>query len=286
MSIRDATPQTPHGQFAVRYNNGVGVRHRGAGVPPNVNMFGNLGNEVMNFREFVTHNLDFHEADDIAVTRWTVTQLTGVAGTFTRVDDTPQGLAVLDVGGATEDHGVQIQETVATAQGEMYFPTAAQSKIVAWEARGSMDFAEDCTWYIGIGETDATFQTSAAGAITADNFIGFSHFAGATTVNLIQGGTAAANVVTITPRRTLWIPADAIDTKRRLGVRIEDNNEMFWYVDGVLVGHTYVGDTAVATGTATVAFDDAMCSTFCLINGDGGQATMTIDYIASQVTRV
>jgi hypothetical protein len=61
---------------------------------------------------------------------------------------------------------------------------------------------------------------------------------------------------------------------------------MFWYVDGVLVGHTYVGDTAVATGTATVAFDDAMCSTFCLINGDGGQATMTIDYIASQVTRV
>jgi len=282
----NATPTDPKGQFSNRQARGVGVSHRPvSGRAGDVALFANTGSEIHNFREFVTHYLDFHEDDDISVTtRWTLSSFTGV-GTLTRTDDTPQGLAVLATGAATNSHGVQIQETDSNAQGEMYNPLVTQSHIVAWESRGSMNLTLEADWFIGIAETDATFM-SAAGVLSGDNYIGFHHVQDATTVSLVQCGTANANKVTVAASVPLWTPADASTTKRSLGVRIEANNSMRWYVDDVEVGRTEVG--LAETGGTVVAFDDAMCSTFSLFNNSAAsaQATMTIDYIAGQVSRV
>ena len=289
--MANATPTTPKDQFSARYTKGVGVAHRGTARVGTRALWGNTGNEIMNFREFCTHNIDFLVDSDTYQTGggnephlWTLTNLTGVAGAFTKIDDTVQGLALLDVGGATASHGVQIQEIDATGAGLKYDPTL--SYIVSWESRGSMTLAEDCDWFVGIGIEDSTFM-DAAGAITAEvtDYMGFLHVEDATTVQLVQCGTANANAVIVVPDVPLWTPADAAATKRRLGLRIENNDFMAWYLDGDEVGSTHIGDLDAA-GDDTVAFAAPMCSTICLVNNSGaGQATATIDYIASQVTR-
>jgi hypothetical protein len=167
----------------------------------------------------------------------------------------------------------------------MYQPLI--QSVVSWEAKGYLNLALDSNWFIGIGETDPTFML-ASGVMDVDNYMGFLHVEDATTVSLVQSGTAAANEIIVTPLIPLWTPADASLTKRRLGIRIEDNDKLYWYVDGAMVGYIQIGDDD-SVGTTSVAFDDAMCSTLCLTNnndaGGGGAATMTIDYIFGQVSR-
>lgn len=278
---------TPEDQFSVRYCKTVGVMHRGAPGKGEVANFGNLPADLLGRRDFVFHWLDFHDDDEVDTTnRWTLTQLTGVAGTFDKVDDAPQGLAVLDVVGTTLNHGVQIQHDAVGRGGELYYPGTGESHIVGWEARGSMNLALNCDWFVGIAESDTTFMT-AAGVLTGDNYMGFHHVAGSTVVRLVQCGTAVANgVVLANPLRSLWTPEDGDTEKRRLGLRVENHTDLFWYVDGILVGRTYVGATEGA-GTV-VAFDDGMCHTVCLVNGDDGAdgAAATIDYMGSYCTRV
>ncbi len=282
----DATPTTPKGQFSSRRTRPSGVAHRGLGASGDVALFGNTPLEPLNNREFVTHFLDFHMPLDSAATRWTVTDIGGGAGAFAKVaSDSVFGGALLTVGGATVSHGVQIQENVvATAHSQIYDPTASQ--VIAWEARGSMSFALDSDWFIGIGSTEAPFM-SVAGVPAGDDYMGFLHIQDATTVQLVQAGTAVANAVSITPSKSLWTPADASATKRSLGLRIEGNDQLFWYLDGVQVGAISVGDTD-ASATTVVAFAAAMGSSMCLINNSVGGAntsTALVDYILGQATR-
>lgn len=285
-AYRNATPQTPHGQFSSRCSKPMGVAHRDPGGAGNVALFGNTPLEAMNSREFVTHFLDFHDAGDSAATRWTVTDIGGGLGAFGKVAaDSVGGLALLTVGGATVSHGVQIQENVvATAHSQIH--DATLSHVISWEARGSMSFALDSDWFIGIGSTEAPFM-SVAGVPAGDDLMGFLHIQDATAVQLIQCGTANANLAYVTPAKSLWTPADASITKRSLGIRIENNEKLYWYLDGEQVGEAYVGGLD-SLGTTIVAFAAAMGSTECIINNSVGGAntsTATTDYILSQVTR-
>ena len=276
---------SPRGVFSSRQSAGSGVKyHYNGGVA----LWGNLGDETLNPRNFVTYFNDFFTDSDVAQTGvtdhdlWTLTQLTGIAGTFDKVDDTVEGLAVLDVGGATANHGVQVQHVDVEGGGEMLQPHNVD--IVSWEARGSMDEAESADWFIGIANTDTTLLSATGTMVTANNFMGFLHAAAATTVSLVQCGTLNANQVVVVPSVNLWTPADASDTKRRLGLRIENNDKMYWYVDDLLVGSTHVG--ALETGGAdVVAFSEAMATSFATNNGAGGQSAMTIDYVMHQSLR-
>ena len=287
--MANATPTDPKDQFSQRMGKGLGVLHRSVTKPRSgdVALWGNTGNEIINAGNFVTHNLDFHMVLDSAATTWTVTDIGGAAGAFGMIaTDSVGGLALLTVGGATVSHGVQIQENVvATAHSQMYDPTL--SHVVAWEARGSMTFALDSDWFVGIGSTEAPFM-SVAGVPAGDDYMGFLHIEDATTVQLVQTGTAVANAISVTPSRDLWTPADASITKRSLGIRVDTLNEkLYWYLDGAMVGHINVGDDDAA-GTTCVGFGAAMGSTICIINNSAGGAntsTATIDYINSQVTR-
>jgi len=116
--------------------------------------------------------------------------------------------------------------------------------------------------------------------------VGFLHVEDATEVLLVQGGTLNANMVYVTPYNDLWTPADASTTKRSLGLRIEGNEKLYWYLDGVEVGSIGVGQDDAA-GTTAVAFDGQMGSTIAICNNDTSvnRATATVDYIAGQVTR-
>lgn len=283
--MANATPVNPVDQFAARYTKGVGVAHKGATGMGMVALFGNLGNDQLNDRNFVRFLLDFLDDDDISLTtRWTLTDLATGAGTFTRVADAPQGLTVLAVVTAADNDGTQIQHVDANAGGEMYYPYAAQSYVVAWEARGSIDLALDADWFVGIAEVDTTFQAN-DGSLTGDNFMGFQHVSDATTVNLVQCGTANANEVIVAPDIALWTPEDADTTKRRVGIRMDNyGTDLYWYVEGRQVGKTSVG--TAETGGTVVAFDGGMASTICLVNGSVAPVSATIDYIMSQATRV
>jgi hypothetical protein len=282
-----ATPTSPGNQFSERQARGRGVRYRGE-YGTDVALWGNLGDESLNRTNFVDFFLDFYKESDVYQTGgadephlWTLTQLTGVAGTFTTVDDTVEGLAILDVVGATDNHGVQVQYTDATGGGELLQP--ANSEIVAWESRGSMNLALDSDWFVGISNTDTTLVSATGTMVTANNFMGFLHASDATTVSLVQSGTLNANQVVVASSIPLWTPADASSTKRRLGLRVEDNDKMYWYVDGIQVGETRVG--LAETGGTVVLFSEAMCSSFAVNNGSAAAAAITIDYVQHQCTR-
>jgi hypothetical protein len=152
---------------------------------------------------------------------------------------------------------------------------------------GKMTYPLTTDWFIGLAEDDATVLTAATGVMNNDHYIGFHHLEDSTTVDLVQSG-AGTDIVVTTPLTTPWTPEDSEDplVLRELGIRIEGNNRMYWYINGVCIGVTEVG--AAETGGTVEAFTHGMTPTVALVNGDAGDeaAVAWIDYNAFQTTRV
>lgn len=293
----DATPQNTHGQFHSRASAGHGVAYRAphanSGQPA---LFANTPLDIMERREFVCffqefiHNMDCSHVQGAAGepgALWELLGYTGVAETFDLLTDVQNGVAELNVGAGTENHGAQIQlwPAAVTAAGECIRPATQQ--VVTWCMSGKMTYPLTTDWFIGLAEDDATVLTAATGVMNNDHYIGFHHLEDSTTVDLVQSG-AGTDIVIANPLLTPWTPEDSEDplVLRELGLRIEGNDKMWWYVNGICIGATQVGNAE--TGGTVEAFTHGMTPTVAVVNGDAGDeaGVVWIDYHAFQCSRV
>ena len=289
----DATALNPKGQFSGRCANGMGVAHRARHNTGQPALFANTPLEVMNRREFVCYWQEFIDNMDCSHTvgaagvpggLWELTAVGGTA-TFDLLEDAPNGLGELRVVEVNDNFGAQIQlfPSSISSTGECMDPINQQ--LVTWAMSGKMTFPLTSSWYIGLAEDDTTFLDN-AGAITATTkYIGFYHLADATTVDLVQRGDT--DNLTVTPLQALWTPADSENPLllRELGLRIEGNDKMYWYFNGICIGATKVG--TVETGGTVEAFTGKMTPTVCLVNNGGSNAAVVwIDYHTFQTTRI
>lgn len=304
----EATPTTPNGQFVGRYANGLGVAHRAWRDRGEPALFANTPLEVMNRRQFVTVWHEFIDNMDCSHTvgaagvpgaLWELTAIDDPVPTFDMLTDVQNGVAELNVNEGTEDHGAQIQLYPAsvTAAGECIRPAADvgdhEQHLVTWCMCGKMTYPLTTDWFVGLAEDasgdgpNTPVMTAATGAMNCDHYIGFHHLEDSTTVDLVQSG-AGTGIVVANPLLTPWTPEDSEDPLllRELGIRIEGNNKMFWYVNGYCVGATQVGQAE--TGGTVEAFTHGMTPTVAIINGDAGDESgvVWIDYHGFQVTRV
>lgn len=293
----NATPTTPKSQFTHRYWGGLGVAHRNpwqTGLPA---LFGNTGLEVMNRRNFTYLFQDFLINLDCSTVQggggepgavWEMTGITGATPTFTLTADCPNGLGYLAIGDTTEDHGAHIQfyPNSTTAAGECIDPI--NQEVVAWAMCGKMPYPLTSDWFVGIAEdgNGTPVLTGATGAINNGHYMGFHHLEDATTVSLVQSGNGT-DIVVANPISTPWTPEDGEDPLllRELGLRIEGNEKLYWYINGVCVGATQVG--AAETGGTVEAFADKMTPTLVIVNGDEADSGAAyIDYHTFQTTRL
>lgn len=306
----DATPTSPRGQFSGRYEQALGVAHRAAYNTGQPALFANTPLEVMGRREFVCywqefiHNMDCSHVQGAAGepgALWELTNIGGVAATFDMLTDVQNGVAELNVAGNTDDHGAQIQlfPAAITAAGECIRPAADTGlhaqHLVTWCMSGKMTYPLTTDWFIGLAEDasadgpNTPVMTAATGAMNCDHYIGFHHVEDGTTVDLVQNGAGTADLVIANPLLTPWTPEDSESPLilRELGLRIEGNDKMYWYVNGVCIAQTEVG--AAETGGNVEAFTHGMTPTVATINGDAGDGSETgvvwIDYHGFQTTR-
>ena len=277
--LGDATPTDPKRQFSGRYRAGLGMAYgpqRASGAPE---LFGNTPLEVSNRREFMTLKHDFLIAHDVDTTNVWEMQ---AAATLTVVADSPNGLAVMTAANANNNTVAQMQffPGAIVAAGEVADPINQEVVCQAW--CGKMPFALTTDWFIGIAEDDTTVL-AATGVMGNGSYIGFHHLENATTVRLVQGDSG--NAISAIPLRTLWTPADSVNTLRELAVMIVGNRKYFWFIDGICVGAAQVGD--VIGGVTTAAFTDKMTPTICTKNGAEEDAAITyVDYQFLQATRL
>lgn len=292
----EATPTTPKGQFAARYARGMGVAHRAYYNTGQPALFANTPLEVMNRREFVCFWQDFITNLDSSTAQgaagepgkvWEMTALGGATPAFYILTDGPNGLGWLSSGGTTAGHGVQIQlfPNSLTAAGEIVSPYT--QPVIAWAACGKIPLAHESSWFVGLCKDD-TAILAVGGAMSATSYIGFHHPEGDDNVYLVQRGGAAD--VVVDPLTTLWTPEDGESplVLRELGIRIEDNDKMKWYLNGICIGATEVGN--VENGNTVAAFVGNMTPSFVIVNQTGGAASgvnsLYIDYHTLQATRV
>jgi hypothetical protein len=297
-SFGDATPTKPMGQFSGRCGKGYGVAHRAPFNTGQPALFANTPLEVMNRREFCCYWQEFIDNMDCSHVQgaagepgalWELIMTTTATATFDLLTDVQNGVAELNVVETTADMGVQIQlwPSAITAAGECIRPATQQ--VVTWAMSGKMTYPLTTDWFVGLAEDGgaASILTVGTGAIANDHYIGFHHLEDSTTVDLVQSG-AGTDIVVTTPLLTPWTPEDSEDplVLRELGLRIEGNDKMYWYINGVCVGATEVG--AAETGGTVEAFTHGMTPTVCLVNGDAGDeaAVAWIDYHTFQTTRV
>jgi len=287
LSGDDASPLSPKGQFVGRYNKGLGVGHRGrdTGTP---DIFANTPLEVMNNREFCCFWQDFmdnYETDTTNV--WELTEVGTATAAFTIVADSPNGLSFFSVVELTDNFGAQIQfhPGATTAAGETIDPL--NQAVVSWAMAGKMAYPLTTDWFIGISVDDTSVLTEATGVMAASDYMGFHHLEDSATVELVQSG--GGTDVVVVPLVTPWTPKDAESPMliRELGLRIDDNDKMYWYINGVCVGRTQVGATT-GVDVTPLAFATKMTSTVALVNGDAGNscASTYIDYHTWQVSRL
>lgn len=285
----DATPLSPKGQFAGRYNKGLGVGHRGrdTGTP---DIFANTPLEVMNNREFCSFWQDFmdnYETDTTNV--WELTEVTTVTAAFNIVADSPNGLSLFSVVEVDDDDAAQIQfhPGATTAAGETIDPI--NQAVVSWAMAGKMTYPLTTDWFIGICVDNTNILTTATGEFTANStdYMGFHHVEDEAEIRLVQSG--GGTDVQVTPLITPYTPEDSESPMlvRELGLRIDNNDKMYWYVNGVCVGRTEVGATT-GVDVTPVAFATKLTSSVALINGDAGDvpASVYIDYHTWQVSRL
>ena len=280
--MANATPTTPKDQFSSRLEQGMGVAHRknpGGGA---IALFGNTPLEIQNHRKFVVNDIEFLRSDDVSVTDWTLTGYGGVAETFAVSSDQQDGIAILDVGGATDNHGAQVQYTAAGGAGEFLNPSQQHIVALEYNTRISRDLEAD--WFVGFAETNATVLVAATGALVAtlDDYMGFHHLADSETISLVQGGVAGTDIVVANPSSSLYVPTNQQSYWHSWGLRVDDNDKMYWYVNGDLVGFTQVGDAE--TGGTVTGFAGRSCYTFAVVN-NGGASNITVDYVLSATER-
>jgi hypothetical protein len=216
---------------------------------------------------------DFIDNNDII--QYVVTNIT--SGTAVTSANSVNGAMLLTA--ATNNQGLgSVQFDDASVDNAAAFITPAANRVIVFEASVAINDVSQCDWFVGLGEVDTTFLTS-AGALAAngaDNHAGFHHLvADAGVPTLSSAGTALANVDstqlgagTNQAGHTLsGTMADA--TQHKLGVRIEGTSGVEFYLD----------DALVHTRTSSTIFDVTapMTPTFCLIGGLAS-ADMTVDY--------
>jgi hypothetical protein len=275
--MANATPTTPKDQFSGRTEKGLGVSHRKART--RTALFANTPIETMNLRNFVCTWMDFQYFWEVDTTNiWTQSDI-GVVATesFTLSNADTRGVALLEVGQATEDTGTQIQDTAGNPD-EIFDPI--EQHIACWEARVDLYTPVNSDWFVGLC-IDDTSLLSTAGAMTATNYIGFHHTSDSADISLVQNSTAGDAITIVTdPVNYTLIEAPFY----RLGIRLENNANMYWYIDDEQVGSTAVGNAE--TGGTVGAFGVAgLCSSFAVVNGDGGAGAINIDYLRAVTTR-
>lgn len=279
--MANATPTTPKMQFSSRLEEGMGVAHRKNPGGGRIALFGNTPLEAQNFRKFVTHKMDFlynWECDTTNI--WTLSNYNGATCTFAIRSDYEDGLGYFDVADTTNNHGGQFQFTAAASAGEFIAPYYHDLICFEYYVHIYKNLTTD--WFIGIGNTDASFLGFADGLITGTHYIGFHHLVDDTQIRLAIGNGGTDLYTAITPTTAL---TNGISSFTRYGIRMEANNRFHWYIDDVWVGTMTVGDAV--TGGTVEAFDDGdeLCYTFASVNDTDTQGRFEIDYIASNITR-
>jgi hypothetical protein len=224
--------------------------------------------------------MDFQYVYEIDTTNiWTLSDIGAIATETLTLGDSGYGHAIMSTGQATVDTGFQMQDVAANPLHAVY---PWQQYLISWESRAYVGRELNGDWFMGLAVTDTSLM-SALGVMTCNNYIGFHHTSDAATITLVQNTTAGAEI-TIATSPSPYTLADLSTNYYRYGIRIENNNVMYWYIDDIQVGSTYVG--ATETGGVVGAFGVAgLAQSFAIVNGDSGENDLEIDYIRTVGTR-